>query len=265
MALVRRALDLGVTLFDTAASYGTEGVVGQGLVGVTRDKVVIATKANINNGDETLSPDKVVASLETSLRLLRTDHVDVLQLHGVKAAHYDYAVETILPAVRREQEKGKVRFLGLTEGMIGVGQPIALVVMPGRIVAISRRTHPVLDRIADFARADARHQPRLVLRALELCAEAFLHEVRRINVRVDELEAGLKAMPGVTVVLPVQANEVFFTLPDHATRQRVEQKGARFYVWSPSHEPVPLIRLVCSFATTPADIETFLDAVRRSL
>ena len=116
MALVRRALDLGVTLFDTAASYGTEGVVGQGLVGVTRDKVVIATKANINNGDETLSPDKVVASLETSLRLLRTDHVDVLQLHGVKAAHYDYAVETILPAVRREQEKGKVRFLGLTEG-----------------------------------------------------------------------------------------------------------------------------------------------------
>ena len=116
VALVRRALDLGVTLFDTAASYGTEGVVGQGLVGVTRDKVVIATKANINNGDETLSPDKVVASLETSLRLLRTDHVDVLQLHGVKAAHYDYAVETILPAVRREQEKGKVRFLGLTEG-----------------------------------------------------------------------------------------------------------------------------------------------------
>ena len=116
VALVRRALDLGVTLFDTAASYGTEGVVGQGLAGVTRDKVVIATKANINNGDETLSPDKVVASLETSLRLLRTDHVDVLQLHGVKAAHYDYAVETILPAVRREQEKGKVRFLGLTEG-----------------------------------------------------------------------------------------------------------------------------------------------------
>ena len=116
VALVRRALDLGVTLFDTVASYGTEGVVGQGLAGVTRDKVVIATKANINNGDETLSPDKVVASLETSLRLLRTDHVDVLQLHGVKAAHYDYAVETILPAVRREQEKGKVRFLGLTEG-----------------------------------------------------------------------------------------------------------------------------------------------------
>ncbi len=116
VALVKRALDLGVTLFDTAAAYGTEGVVGQGLAGVPRDKVVITTKANINNGDETLSPDKVVASLETSLRLLRTDHVDVFQLHGVKAAHYDYAVEIILPVVRREQEKGKFRYLGITEG-----------------------------------------------------------------------------------------------------------------------------------------------------
>ncbi len=116
MALVRRAYDLGVTLFDTAAAYGTEAVVGQGLAGVPRDRVVITTKANINNGDETLSPDQVVASLENSLRLLRTDHVDVFQLHGVKAAHYDYAVDTILPAVRREQEKGKFRFLGLTEG-----------------------------------------------------------------------------------------------------------------------------------------------------
>lgn len=116
VALVKRALDLGVTLFDTAAAYGTEGVVGQGLAGVPRDKVVITTKANINNGDEKLSPDKVVASLDNSLRLLRTDHVDVFQLHGVKAAHYDYAVETILPAVRREQEKGKFRYLGLTEG-----------------------------------------------------------------------------------------------------------------------------------------------------
>ena len=118
VALVRRALDLGVTLFDTAAAYGTEGVVGQGLAGVARDTVVITTKANINNGDETLSPDKVVASLESSLRLLRTDHVDVLQLHGIRAAHYDYAVQTILPAVRREQEKGKVRLIGITEGPV---------------------------------------------------------------------------------------------------------------------------------------------------
>ncbi|MSP48921.1 MAG: aldo/keto reductase [Alphaproteobacteria bacterium] len=115
VALVKRAVDLGVTLFDTAAAYGTEAVVGEGLAGV-RDRVVITTKANILDGDKRLGPDKAVASLDNSLRLLRTDHVDVFQLHGVRAADYDYAVETIVPALRREQAKGKFRYLGLTEG-----------------------------------------------------------------------------------------------------------------------------------------------------
>ena len=107
-----------------------------------------------------------------------------------------------------------------------VTQPIALVVMPGRIVAISRATHPVLDRIADFARADARHQPRLILRVLELCAEVFLHEVRRINVRVDELEAGLKASLGnreVLELLKCQRGLVYFATALRATEFLLER------------------------------------------
>jgi aryl-alcohol dehydrogenase-like predicted oxidoreductase len=117
-ALVRRAVDLGVTLIDTAAQYGTEGAVGQGLVGI-RDKVVITTKASIHTeqGDR-IAPDAVVASLDNSLKLLRTDRVDVFQLHGVRLKDYDYAVETILPVLRREQQKGKFRFLGITEGAV---------------------------------------------------------------------------------------------------------------------------------------------------
>ena len=117
-ALVRRAFDLGVTLFDTAAAYGTEAAVGQGLSGVSRDKVVIATKAQIVEGEQLRTPDKVVASLENSLRLLRTDHIDVFQLHGVRVHQYDYAVQTILPALKREQEKGKFRHLGITESSV---------------------------------------------------------------------------------------------------------------------------------------------------
>jgi threonine aldolase len=127
-------------------------------------------------------------------------------------------------------------------------------------------------RVADFEyrRKRAGHltsKMRFVSAQLEAMLDdgLWLKLASSANTMARKLEAGLRAMPGVTVILPVQANEVFFTLPDHATRQRVEQKGARFYVWSPSHEPVPLIRLVCSFATTPADIEAFLDAVRRSL
>jgi aryl-alcohol dehydrogenase-like predicted oxidoreductase len=113
--LVKRAVDLGVTLFDTAAAYGTEGVVGEGLAGV-RDRVVITTKAMINDGDTLLPVEKVVASLDASLKALRTDRIDVFQLHGVRPAHYDHAVKVVLPVLKREQEKGKFRFLGITEG-----------------------------------------------------------------------------------------------------------------------------------------------------
>ena len=55
--IVRRALDLGVNFFDTAAAYGTEAVVGEGLRGVPRDRVVISTKALVErDGANRLRP-----------------------------------------------------------------------------------------------------------------------------------------------------------------------------------------------------------------
>jgi aryl-alcohol dehydrogenase-like predicted oxidoreductase len=85
---------------------------------VPRDSVVITTKAMINREEERLTSEQVVASLDNSLRLLQTDHVDVFQLHGVSPGLYDHAVERIVPALRREQEKGKFRYLGITEGAV---------------------------------------------------------------------------------------------------------------------------------------------------
>lgn len=113
--LVRHAYDRGVTVFDTAAAYGTEGAVGRGLAGIARDRVVICTKASIHRGEERLGAESVVASLESSLRALRTDHVDVFQLHGVAPALYDHARSAILPALQRAQAQGKIRFIGITE------------------------------------------------------------------------------------------------------------------------------------------------------
>jgi threonine aldolase len=85
------------------------------------------------------------------------------------------------------------------------------------------------------------------------------------NAMARRLEAGLKSISGVNMAYPVEANEVFFTLPDQRARERLEQEGARFYVWSPAHNPVPLIRLVCAFSTTQAEVDTFLGATRRIL
>src|SRR5258706_10211894 len=76
-SIVRRALELGVNLFDTAAAYGTEAAVGRAIKGVARDQVVICTKAHMPGGDGTTAAKAVVDSLENSLRELDTDHIDV--------------------------------------------------------------------------------------------------------------------------------------------------------------------------------------------
>lgn len=114
-SLVRQALELGINLIDTAPSYDTEDVVGKALKPVPRQSVVLATKVKICRGDAFLTPDRIVESLDNSLRQLGTDYIDVFQLHGVHLAEYDYALNTIVPTLIREQAKGKFRYLGITE------------------------------------------------------------------------------------------------------------------------------------------------------
>jgi aryl-alcohol dehydrogenase-like predicted oxidoreductase len=58
---------------------------------------------------------KILASLDGSLTRLGLDHVDVFQLHAVPPAAYDYVRDEIVPALLREKQKGKFRFLGITE------------------------------------------------------------------------------------------------------------------------------------------------------
>jgi aryl-alcohol dehydrogenase-like predicted oxidoreductase len=115
IALIRQTIDLGVNLFDTAAAYGTEAVLGKAIKGVPREAVVIATKAWIPRREGRSAADRAIRGLDASLRQLDTDHVDIFQLHGVMPDAYDQALEVIAPALLKEREKGKIRFLGVTE------------------------------------------------------------------------------------------------------------------------------------------------------
>ena len=115
IALVRLAIDSGINLIDTAANYGTEAIVGQAIDGGVRDKLVIATKCGVKLDDGIKDPADVVRSLEESLRQLRTDRIDVFQLHGVAIADYPQTMDQIVPALLRAKEAGKFRFLGITE------------------------------------------------------------------------------------------------------------------------------------------------------
>ena len=115
IGLIRESIDLGVNLFDTAASYGTEPVLGKAISGVPRERVVICTKAPFGISNPGATPEKAVASLDRSLKELGTGYIDVYQLHGIKPDAYDHAFQVIAPALLREKEKGKFRFLGITE------------------------------------------------------------------------------------------------------------------------------------------------------
>src|SRR5919199_579085 len=115
IGIIRAALNVGVNLFDTAAAYGTEKVLGKALRGTPREQVVICTKAPFGVSNPDATPEKAVASLDRSLQELGTDYIDVYQLHGVAPRGYAHALEVIAPALLREKEKGKFRHLGITE------------------------------------------------------------------------------------------------------------------------------------------------------
>src|SRR5689334_16447859 len=115
IAIIHQALELGVNFFDTAAAYGTEGVLGRAIKAVRRDEVVIATKAPFSFSNNRSAPEDIVASLDKSLRQLDTDYIDIYQLHGVPPGAYDHALNTLAPVLLREKAKGKFRHLGITE------------------------------------------------------------------------------------------------------------------------------------------------------
>lgn len=117
--LIHKAVDMGVTLFDTAESYGpyiNEELVGKALAGL-RDKVSIATKCGIAfaaDGNLILDAraETLRKSLEGSLKRLRTDHVDIYYLHRVDPK---VPVEDVAETMGKFIAEGKIRGWGLSE------------------------------------------------------------------------------------------------------------------------------------------------------
>jgi aryl-alcohol dehydrogenase-like predicted oxidoreductase len=118
ISLLRTAVDLGVTFFDTAQVYGpftNEELVGEALASV-RERVVLATKFGLTdvNGSPVLSsrPEHIRASVEGSLSRLRVDAIDLLYQHRVDPAT---PIEDVAGAVKDLIAEGKVRHFGLSE------------------------------------------------------------------------------------------------------------------------------------------------------
>jgi aryl-alcohol dehydrogenase-like predicted oxidoreductase len=122
IATIRRAIELGVTLFDTAEAYGpyaNEELFARALkqINISRDRIVIATKFGFKFGETGITgvdsrPVHIREAVEGSLRRLETDYIDLLYQHRVDPA---VPIEDVIGAMADLVREGKVRFLGLSE------------------------------------------------------------------------------------------------------------------------------------------------------
>lgn len=114
IGLIHTAFDLGCTFFDTAEGYGAgsnEELVGEALEGI-RDKVVIATKLHIRN--EGNLREQIETRLDSSLKRLRTDYVDIYYQHRVNK---DIPVEEIAEIMGDLIKSGKIRGWGQSQAV----------------------------------------------------------------------------------------------------------------------------------------------------
>jgi len=115
---VRVALDCGLNFIDTSPFYGrgmSEVLLGIALQGVPRDSYTLCTKLgryDLQHFD--FSARRVAESVDVSLHRLRTDHLDIVLCHDIEFVPMQQIVDETLPALRKIQQAGKVRFIGFS-------------------------------------------------------------------------------------------------------------------------------------------------------
>ena len=116
-AAVDMAIDHGINLFDVSPYYGktlAEARLGEAL-GANRNSIILATKCGRFDVDEfDFSAERVTRSVDESLQRLRTDYIDIIQCHDIEFGDVQQVIDETIPALRRVQESGKVRHVGIT-------------------------------------------------------------------------------------------------------------------------------------------------------
>jgi L-galactose dehydrogenase len=158
---VHLAVDRGINFFDVSPYYGltlAEMRLGEALEG-RREKVVLATKCGRYGADADqfdFSAKRITASVEESLGRLRTDYLDLLQAHDVEFGDVRQVVEETLPAMRRLQEQGKARYIGITGYSLKNLMEIAVQVKVDSILSYCRYNLLITDmetKLVPFAKA----------------------------------------------------------------------------------------------------------------
>jgi aryl-alcohol dehydrogenase-like predicted oxidoreductase len=115
---VQVALDLGMNFIDTSPFYGkgmSECLLGIALKGVPRDRYYLGSKLGRYDRDHfDFSARRVVESVDVSLHRMGVDYLDIILCHDIEFVEMSQIVEETLPALRKIQKQGKVRFVGIS-------------------------------------------------------------------------------------------------------------------------------------------------------
>ena len=164
IATIHRAIELGVTFFDTAEAYGpytNEELLGRALrgLGERRERVIVATKFGFRFAESGITgldsrPAHIREAAEASLRRLGTDHIDILYQHRVDPA---VPIEDVVGTMGDLVREGKVRFLGLSEA----GE---------RTIRRAHAEHPITVLQSEYSLWERNLEPRIirVLRELRI-------------------------------------------------------------------------------------------------
>jgi diketogulonate reductase-like aldo/keto reductase len=137
---LRAGIEQGACFIDTAEIYGTEDVVGEALLGL-RNRIFVATKVAPRNFRRL----DLIAAAESSLRRLRTEYIDLYQLHW---PNYTVPIDETMGAMEELVEAGKVRFIGVSNFSVHELRKAQAALSKWRIVSNQIR-YSLMDRTAE--------------------------------------------------------------------------------------------------------------------
>ena len=214
VAVLRRAYESGITFYDTANAYrDSEKKIGRAL-GDVRDKVILATK--------TIRRDApgVVEQLENSLRMMKTDYIDIYQLHQI-SQEADWEIVAgkggALEAVVKAKEQGKIRYIGVTSHNLAMAIKL---VRTGHFSTIQFPFNFIEDAAKDELHTVARERGMGIL-AMKPFAGGMIDNAR-IAFKFLRQHPDVLALPGFDS--PERVDEVvsFYERPNTVTDEDIE-------------------------------------------
>lgn len=114
---VHTAVDLGINLIDVSPYYGltkAETVLGKAIAQMDRERFILTTKAGrYGDAEFDFSKERIIRSVDESLKRLQTDYIDILYLHDIEFAAFDEVAEGGFAALDAVKQSGKVRYIGV--------------------------------------------------------------------------------------------------------------------------------------------------------